>query len=649
MLSQARGRETAAAQALVRSEGAEAAGRTTLEAIRARVDSAAERRAVAERELAGDAQKVTGAERDVVDIETDLDRITEAAAAAETVLEEARSRADAQREVVAAAASHLAAASARVDALREVSELFADRADVVELIRPLIEDSNGDKSRAADAATDARARFTAMETEAERLWRDVAIHDEELRRLDALMAGAAERLAGRRRRHESRQVELATLDDELARARDALAEAERKITEERAAIPAHRAALDEAKGETADRESALSEARAAFARADRDSVNLELTARTLQERSLAAELRLEEAEGGIADAEIALAGLADLRTRLITARDRARAISACAAEAASKAREWSIDASETERRQVVRSRDAAQRLESMRERERDLTEKIEVLARRRNEDEVRKAETQTRLEALGERAMDEWGMSIDALLEIESFPEDADETGARKRVEALDREMRRLGPVNPRAHEEYAELAEREEFLTEQREDLRASKRDLMKVVGEVDETIVEVFTTAFEDVAAQFESVFERMFPGGQGRLKLTDPGDALGSGVEIEARPPGKNVKKLSLLSGGERSLVALGFLFAIFRARPSPFYLLDEVEAALDDINLQRFLGLVGELEERAQILIVTHQKRTMEAGDVLYGVSMAKDGVSTVVAKRLTDLELIPSSR
>jgi chromosome segregation protein len=164
-----------------------------------------------------------------------------------------------------------------------------------------------------------------------------------------------------------------------------------------------------------------------------------------------------------------------------------------------------------------------------------------------------------------------------------------------------------------------------------------------MKVIGEVDETIVEVFTTAFEEVAEQFEAVFDRMFPGGQGRLKLTNPDDVLGSGVEIEARPPGKNVRKLSLLSGGERSLVALGFLFAIFRARPSPFYLLDEVEAALDDINLQRFLGLVSELEERAQVLVVTHQKRTMEAGDVLYGVSMAKDGVSTVVAKRLKEME------
>jgi chromosome segregation protein len=163
-----------------------------------------------------------------------------------------------------------------------------------------------------------------------------------------------------------------------------------------------------------------------------------------------------------------------------------------------------------------------------------------------------------------------------------------------------------------------------------------------MKIVKEVDDTIVEVFAQAFEDVAREFEGVFGRLFPGGQGSLKLTDPNNLLTTGIEVEARPPGKNVRKLSLLSGGERSLVALAFLFAIFRSRPSPFYLMDEVEAALDDVNLQRFLTLVDELEERAQILIVTHQKRTMEAADVLYGVSMGKAGVSLVVAKKMEEV-------
>jgi chromosome segregation protein len=237
--------------------------------------------------------------------------------------------------------------------------------------------------------------------------------------------------------------------------------------------------------------------------------------------------------------------------------------------------------------------------------------------------------------------MDEWGMLRADLERLEPF-EDPDEAVGRERVEQLERQIRRLGPVNPRAAEEYAELPEREHFLVGQIDDLKASRRDLLKVVRDIDATIVEVFGAAFDTVAREFEDVFTRLFPGGSGRLKLTDPDDLLASGIEVEARPPGKNVRKLSLLSGGERSLVALAFLFAIFRAKPSPFYLLDEVEAALDDINLQRFLGLIAELEEHAQVLIVTHQKRTMEAADVLYGVSMNKEGVSRVVAKRMEEV-------
>jgi chromosome segregation protein len=238
--------------------------------------------------------------------------------------------------------------------------------------------------------------------------------------------------------------------------------------------------------------------------------------------------------------------------------------------------------------------------------------------------------------------MEDWGLSLGDLDAVEPL-EDEDEVAARERVEKLDRDLRRLGPINPHAAEEYSELSERESFLVGQIEDLKRSKRDLLKVVHEVNDTIVQVFDEAYSAVAGEFEAVFGRLFPGGSGRLKLIDPDNMLLSGIDVEAQPPGKNVRKLSLLSGGERSLVALAFLFAIFRARPSPFYLLDEVEAALDDINLQRFLGLIAELEERAQVLIVTHQKRTMEAADVLYGVSMRSDGVSLVVTKRMERFE------
>jgi chromosome segregation protein len=162
-------------------------------------------------------------------------------------------------------------------------------------------------------------------------------------------------------------------------------------------------------------------------------------------------------------------------------------------------------------------------------------------------------------------------------------------------------------------------------------------------VVKEVDDRVQEVFASAYADTAREFEGLFGRLFPGGAGRLILTEPDDMLTTGIEIEARPPGKKVKRLSLLSGGERSLTAIAYLFAIFKARPSPFYVLDEVEAALDDSNLQRLLGVFTELQESSQLIVITHQRRTMEAADALYGVSMRGDGVSQVISQRVREPE------
>jgi chromosome segregation protein len=211
------------------------------------------------------------------------------------------------------------------------------------------------------------------------------------------------------------------------------------------------------------------------------------------------------------------------------------------------------------------------------------------------------------------------------------------------RAEAAERQLARLGKVNPLALEEYAALQERHQFLATQLEDLRKTRRDLLTVVKEVDDRVQEVFASAYADTAREFEGLFARLFPGGSGRLLLTEPDDMLATGIEIEARPPGKKVKRLSLLSGGERSLTAIAYLFAIFKARPSPFYVLDEVEAALDDSNLQRLLGVFDELRENSQLIVITHQRRTMEAADALYGVTMRGDGVSTVVSQRVREHE------
>jgi chromosome segregation protein len=221
--------------------------------------------------------------------------------------------------------------------------------------------------------------------------------------------------------------------------------------------------------------------------------------------------------------------------------------------------------------------------------------------------------------------------------EMPELPEGASPAG---RVRELERELRLLGPINPLALEEFNELQTRHNFLEEQLEDVRSTRRELARVIAAVDGEIQSVFAAAFADVSANFTELFGLLFPGGQGKLKLTHPDDLLNTGLEIEAKPSGKNVKKLSLLSGGERSLTALAYLFAVFRSRPSPFYVMDEVEAALDDVNLHRFLGLIQEFRKDAQLIIVSHQKRTMEAGDCLLGVSMQPGGSSKVVTERTT---------
>lgn len=208
-----------------------------------------------------------------------------------------------------------------------------------------------------------------------------------------------------------------------------------------------------------------------------------------------------------------------------------------------------------------------------------------------------------------------------------------------KRLERAQRDLKALGKVNPLAAEEYEALNARNQYLHDQRDDVAKSRQDLLKLVQDLDQTMVSVFSSAFDDTAAAFQHVFATLFPGGTGRLRLEDPDDMLGTGVIVEASPAGKRVKQLSLLSGGERSLTALALLFAIFTARPSPFYVMDEVEAALDDVNLTRLLDALNDLREHAQLIIITHQQRTMAIADALYGITMRADGVSAAISQRL----------
>ncbi|MFG2304238.1 chromosome segregation protein SMC [Actinacidiphila glaucinigra] len=304
-------------------------------------------------------------------------------------------------------------------------------------------------------------------------------------------------------------------------------------------------------------------------------------------------------------------------------------------------------------------------LDTARRRGRELKSELDRLTDSVHKGEVLGAEKRMRTEQLESKALEEYGVEPAGLVaeygpdqlvppsppaEGEELPEDPEHPRNRprpyhrgeqeKRLKAAEKAYQQLGKVNPLALEEFAALEERHKFLSEQLEDLRKTRADLLQVIKEVDERVEQVFTSAYHDTAREFEGVFSRLFPGGDGRLILTDPENMLTTGVEVEARPPGKKVKRLSLLSGGERSLTAVALLVSIFKARPSPFYVMDEVEAALDDTNLQRLIGIMRELQESSQLIVITHQKRTMEVADALYGVSMQGDGVSKVISQRLT---------
>ncbi|MBS1848450.1 MAG: AAA family ATPase, partial [Actinobacteria bacterium] len=295
------------------------------------------------------------------------------------------------------------------------------------------------------------------------------------------------------------------------------------------------------------------------------------------------------------------------------------------------------DLQEQRRRRMDEIRGETENLERLRADR--ATVETELTGRRARKEELALAATEARVRA--EQVVETLRAELDADPEAAlhaDCPDLAEGVTPVARVRDLDRELRRMGTINPLAIAEFTERKERHEFLATQIDDVRGSRRELNKVIAEVDAQIAGTFAAAFADVRANFVDLFTMLFPGGSGDLALTDPGDPLNTGIEIAARPSGKNVRTLSLLSGGERSLVALAFLFAVFRSRSSPFYVMDEVEAALDDVNLHRFLDLVAEFRSTAQLIIVSHQKRTMEAADALFGVTMQPGGASKVVSKR-----------
>ncbi|MGB4138167.1 MAG: AAA family ATPase, partial [Microbacterium sp.] len=322
----------------------------------------------------------------------------------------------------------------------------------------------------------------------------------------------------------------------------------------------------------------------------------------------------------------------------------------------------SIDRSVTEARMALAAAEAErsahnEELTTLRAQETSLRERLAGLTESVHGLELQIHEKKLHLTSLLERVASELALDEDILV-AEYGPDqpvprdpgaDDDEDTAipfdrriqERRLRESERKLAQLGRVNPLALEEFAALEQRHAFLTEQLADLTKTRQDLLTIIAELDERMQSIFAAAFEDTRQAFTEVFPLLFPGGSGSISLTNPDDMLTTGIEVAVRPVGKKIERLSLLSGGERSLAAVALLVAIFKARPSPFYILDEVEAALDDANLGRLLTVFEQLRESSQLLVITHQKRTMEIADALYGVSMRQDGVSAVVGQRVGD--------
>ncbi|GAA3670194.1 chromosome segregation protein SMC [Arthrobacter ginkgonis] len=532
-------------------------------------------------------------------------------------------------------------------AVEETARRLAGAEAAVEAARVETEELAGQAARARAEADAALAQLRAAETrnsaQAARLAQlEAAVRQTEAER-DRLTAGAEAARA---------QIEAG---------QEALAEAVERLE----------AAQESADGDDEPATGTRDALAAAAARARQRELEARLALRGTEEQVGSLRGRVQ-ALSRAAETERRARAQAEARARV---RRRQAASARAVAAAAGTAERYAavsleLAAAARDRAEAVRA-DLEARLSGVRADAEGLGRELASLTDAAHRDELARAQQRLRLEALENRAIEELGMTPDHLLEHYGphLPVPSAEAGGttdkwaalyqevdadgnpvptevpydraeqQKRLKRAERDLAALGKVNPLALEEFAALEERHRFLATQLEDLKASRKDLLDIIRDVDERVQRVFAEAFADTAAQFERVFARLFPGGEGRLVLTDPSDMLTTGIEVEARPAGKKIKRLSLLSGGERSLTAVALLVAIFKARPSPFYVMDEVEAALDDTNLGRLITIFEELRESSQLIVITHQKRTMEIADALYGVTMRGDGVSMVISQRI----------
>jgi chromosome segregation ATPase len=547
----------------------------------------------------------------------------------------------------------------RLSAFNEISQLVhtSENNSLISKVNELTAACQGELNKVSSDCDRIKFELNAANEELYKITVEYELALSKLNESDAAMTGLTEQLAISGQNVKNTAEELDRLNVSLNAVIDQRNSDERDLSAALSQFESHQTPVEPDLTHLEDLRSQVSSARS-------KEVESRLNLRTIEERKDAVSQRAASLENQASVERKSAARSNSRRQNRAQAAITAQEIADTAYEALIQI-ESSISRAGTERERLEISRSSREgEILSLRTISRELAVELEKLTSSVHKDEIARAEQRLRIEQLETKAVEELGIDVNTLLneygpsnDVPTFYENDQgefmpgdlipyrRDQQEKRLAQAERSLALLGKINPLALEEYSSLEERLRYLAEQLEDLKKTKKDLLDIIKEVDDRVQQIFTEAYEDTAREFEIVFARLFPGGDGRLILTNPSDMLTSGVDVEARPPGKRVKRLSLLSGGERSLVAVALLIAIFKARPSPFYVLDEVEAALDDTNLGRLLGVFEELRAKSQLIIITHQKRTMEIADALYGVTMRGDGVSEVISQRIREVDAV----
>lgn len=502
----------------------------------------------------------------------------------------------------------------------ELADRIAAETEGVTNKKKELDDLQAALSGALDAASDLRTAAAAARAA-----------EQEHR---ALRDAAAKRLSALQKQGEAaqRQLERSTAEQQSAEQRLA------KATEELDELADRVARVDDEEHTTEPSSAERDAAALHLSQVKAMEMEARLAQRTAEERAQSTRGKAENLRRQARAEEAARKHHQQQQARRAAAREMAT----CVREQAQRIADRIADALATAEANRSHTEQAHKQWQSTMAQQRDKVSALTAHLGRMNDNahsaELARTQAQVKIEQAVAGAMEQLGLTAEQLL-AEELPEDFDAAATKAELKKAEKALNSLGKVNPLALEEFKALEERYNFLAQQLDDVERARNDLHEVIADVDATILQLFTEAWEDVEVAFPQVFSTLFPGGAGRLVLTDPDDMLTTGIEVEARPPGKKVKRLSLLSGGEKSLTALAMLVAIFKARPSPFYVMDEVEAALDDVNLRRLIALFEELRKDSQLIVITHQKPTMDVANVLYGVTMRGDGVTRVISQRM----------